>query len=626
MLYSFFLQVSSMDVKKGMPSPLGPTKTNDGFHFAVYSENATQLLLCLHENRSTSPTKVIEMWRTGNVWHCELVSPPQGFSYTFKACGPNDKKNLFSNSKHLLDPYAPCTTASKKWGHSTELLSGIPELPSFDWEGVSSPKIHKDALIIYEMHVRGFTQAPSSSVSHPGTFLGMIEKIPHLKKLGINAVELMPIFEFNERSHVHFNSDSPLYNFWGYSTVSFFAPMNRYGVHCAGTEFKELVKALHLAGIEVILDVVYNHTNEGNSISYYESFRGLDNATYYILSNEGEYHNYSGCGNTVNCNHPYVRTFIIDSLIHWVEEFHVDGFRFDLASILTRGEDGTPLSAPPLIEEICSHPKLQETKLIAEPWDCGGLYQVGSFPRSDRFSEWNGHFRDTVRRFIAGDVSTKNSVKDVLTGTPSVYGLNAENRAIHFVTAHDGFTLYDLVSYNEKHNEKNREDNRDGHNENLSSNSGVEGETNDPAIQHIRLCKMKSALILLLFSKGIPMLLMGDEYGHTRSGNNNAWCHDSTINHFLWERCESSSPLFQFIESLCLLRKQHTNCSGEYEFMYEEIDGVLACLVNKTLFFAVNVSASTAQVEIPEGFTLLLNEGFAQNTLDSYGSLVAEKR
>ena len=412
------------------------------------------------------------------------------------------------------------------------------------------------------MHVRGFTQDPSSNVVDRGTFLGIIEKIPYLKSLGINAVELMPIHEFNENDNSNRDptTNETLCNYWGYSTVNFFSPMSRYGTgkKSALHEFKTLVKALHAHGIEVILDVVYNHTAEGNGEGSIISFKGLENSVYYMLGPNGEYYNFSGCGNTLNCNNPLVRELIRDSLRYWVTEMHVDGFRFDLASILTRSHDGIVLSNPPLIEAITLDPILANTKLIAEAWDAGGLYQVGTFPAMGTWAEWNGKYRDSIRRFVKGTDEEVGSFATRICGSEDLYGKGRlPSHSINFVTAHDGFTLSDLASYNQKHNEPNGENNRDGTDDNESWNCGEEGTTNDPEVIALRKRQMKNFHLALMVSQGVPMILMGDEYGHTKLGNNNSWGHDSRLNWFQWDTLDENQDFFRFYRMAIDFRKKH---------------------------------------------------------------------
>lgn len=559
---------------RGFPFPFGPSKHENGINFSIVSENATGVTLCIFNKEEKSLFEVILdplKNKTGHVWHIFIYDVPYDYRYSYRIMGPYDPlKGLFYDPHALiLDPYCKLLATPHDWG-SKELKTNadnfrkgiIHPIEPFHWEDDKHPRIPYKDLIIYEMHVRGFTQDPSSGVSHKGTFLGIIEKIPYLKMLGVNAVELMPIHEFPENFNPFKNpkNHQNLQQYWGYNSINFFSPMNRFGTgdNNTITEFKTMVKALHENGIEVILDVVYNHTAEGDQKGPLFSFKGLEAPIYYMLGPNGEYYNFSGCGNTFNCNHPLCREFIRDSLRYWVLEMHVDGFRFDLASILTRSHDGIPLQHPPLIEMIAKDPILNATKLIAEAWDAGGLYQVGSFPSMGVFSEWNGLFRDDVRRFIKGTEGTIGQFATRIAGSEDLYGKGGSpTRSINFITSHDGFTLADLVSYNQKHNEENGEDNRDGNNDNESWNCGIEGETSDPTILNLRKQQIKNHLVALFISQGVPMLLMGDEYGHTKNGNNNTWGHDSRLNWFQWDTWEKNQDLFLFTKKMISFRKQN---------------------------------------------------------------------
>jgi len=589
----------------GSIGPFGSSPTTKGVNFAVFSKHASKVWIRLYQKEAEKPFAEFPLNRTDNIWHLEIENLPTIFEYTYRAEGPYEPKNghLFNSEMELTDPYAKTLNASTEWGVIKRPVRSCHAPPEdFDWEHTSRPMLPSEDLIIYEMHVRSFTKHPSSVVSHPGTFKGIIEKIPYLKKLGITAVELMPIHEFNETENQRRvpNTGQKLFNYWGYSTANFFTPMMRYG---KVEDLKMLIRELHREKIEVILDVVYNHTLEGNDHNYYYSFRGLDNEVYYILDENG-YHNYSGCGNTLKCQHPILQDLILDSLRYWVNEFHIDGFRFDLASILTRDESGIPLDDPPLIKRIEQDPILAPTKLIAEPWDPAGLYQVGNFP-SWKFSEWNGKFRDDVRRFIKGNGSI-DQMKKRLLGSPDLYSKKGSPlHSINFITAHDGFTLHDLVSYNEKHNEENGEQNQDGANDNESWNCGVEGETTDPEIQQLRLQQMQNLLLALFVSQGIPMLLMGDEYGHTRQGNNNAYCQDNELNYFLWEE---TSPLFKFVQQLIALRKQYPILRQKkfIENVKWEENGYLGLTLNDELFVAFNPTKESYKLK-KEGWELLIS-------------------
>jgi isoamylase len=562
------------DTNRGFPHPYGTTKCPDGINFAVFSKHAHAISLCLFRPEEEHPFREIPLDpktnKTGNVWHIFIYNLPTHYHYGYRVAGPYSplQGHYFDNRMILLDPYALQVATPQAWGSSkrrdvSHCHKGVVfPLELFDWGGDTHPNIPHRDLIIYEMHVRGFTQDPSSQVNKRGSFIGIIEKIPYLKSLGINAVELMPLFEFNEMENRLSNPDTEelLYNYWGYSTVNFFSPMNRYstGEKNVLTEFKILVKELHANGIEVILDVVYNHTAEGSQTGPLISFKGLENSVYYMLAPNGEYYNFSGCGNTCNCNHPVVRELIRDSLRYWVTEMHVDGFRFDLASILVRSHDGIPLANPPLIEAISHDPILANTKLIAEAWDAGGLYQVGTFPAMGKWAEWNGKYRDDVRRFIKGSNNSVGHFATRLSGSEDLYGKGRlPSHSINFVTSHDGFTLADLVSYNEKHNEMNGEESRDGDNNNLSWNCGAEGPTEDPNILALRERQRKNFHMAMMVSQGVPMLLMGDEYGHTKQGNNNTWGHDSRLNWFQWDTLANAQPFFRFYKMMIAFRKSH---------------------------------------------------------------------
>ncbi len=469
-----------------------------------------------------------------------------------------------------MDPYARTTSGREEWGvepnweiqyqHRSRI-----SFDDFDWEGDSPLEIRDEDLVIYEMHVRSFTQSETSGVKFRGTYAGIAEKIPYLKKLGINAVELMPVFEFDEfeNSRIHPDTGERLYNYWGYSTVAFFAPKagfastGKFGMQV--DEFKQLVKELHRANIEVILDVVFNHTAEGNEHGPSISFKGLDNKIYYMLTPEGYYYNFSGTGNTLNCNNPVVRNLVLDCLRYWASEYHIDGFRFDLASILGRDPWGAPLNNPPLLESLAFDPILSSCKLIAEAWDAGGLYQVGTFPAFGRWSEWNGKYRDTARRFLKGDEGQVGELAQRIQGSPDLYQWNGRSQAtsINFITCHDGFTLADLVSFDQKHNEANGEFNRDGGDDNHSWNCGAEGWTDKPEIVELRKKQAMNAIGLLMTSRGTPMLLMGDEFGRSQHGNNNAYCIDSPVSWVDWNLLKSNENLFNFAQALIAFRHQH---------------------------------------------------------------------
>lgn len=567
-------------VRRGYPRPLGATVTPDGVNFALYSRNATRVQLLLFEYAySEKPywtyTLDPEHHRTYDYWHVYIQGVRSGQFYGYRVDGPWDPRagHRFNFNKALVDPYAlgyvldyySRLEACHKGDNAATAPKGvIIDLRDYDWEGDQPLNRPFNETIIYEMHVRGFTRDRTSGVKYPGTYHGVIEKIPYLVDLGITAVELLPVHEFDQTDVINFQplTGTPLVNYWGYSTVGFFAPESSYS-HDWDTgqqvrEFRDMVKALHKAGIEVILDVVYNHTTEGNELGPTISFRGIDNQTYYMLDSKGRYKNYSGTGNTLNTNHPIVRTMILDSLRYWVQEMHVDGFRFDLASILSRDEDGEPLKDPPIVWEIENDPVLRNTKLIAEAWDVGGLYQVGDFP-GYRWAEWNGRFRDDLRSFMRGDNGFTWAVRNRVAGSHDLYAssYNLPTQSINFICCHDGFTLNDLVTYNDKHNYFNGEDNRDGSNDNRSWNCGVEGPSDDPEIEGLRKRQIKNFLAILFTSQGTPMLLGGDEFRRTQLGNNNAYCQDNRISWFNWDFLHEHAEIHRFCKGMIALRKAH---------------------------------------------------------------------
>jgi len=563
-------QLPDVGVVEGKSFPLGATRGANGVNFSVYSKNATAVeLLLFNRADDAQPARIISLdpakHRTYFYWHVFVPGLQPGQIYGYRVGGPHDPGRgfRFDPSKVLLDPYgrsvvAPATysrrTASEPGENTAAAMKSVViDTSQFDWEG-DAPLNHRWAsTVIYEMHVGGFTRHPSSGVApeRRGTYAGLIEKIPYLQSLGITAVELMPVFQFDEQ-----DAPTGLKNYWGYQPVSFFAPHSGYSLRKDSfgpvDEFREMIKALHRAGLEVILDVVFNHTAEGAADGPTICFRGFDNDVYYILDQDrSRYCDYTGTGNTLNTNQPVVRRMILDSLRYWVEEMHVDGFRFDLASILSRDEMGRPMQDPPVIWDIETDPVLAGTKLIAEAWDAGGLYQVGSFV-GNAWKEWNGKFRDDIRSFMRGDNGSVTKIPDRLIASPDVYGPEKwqQKRSINFVTCHDGFTLNDLVSYNVKHNESNAEGNRDGTNDNLSWNCGFEGPTDDANIEALRNRQVKNFLTLTLLAQGTPMLLMGDEVRRTQRGNNNAYCHDDETSWFDWTLLERHGEVCRFVERL----------------------------------------------------------------------------
>jgi glycogen operon protein len=567
-------------VLRGHPLPFGVNILASGVNFAVFSRHATAINIVFFRPGDLDPLMEFpldpKINRTGDVWHACIQGLVPGFEYGYRVArdaGNDAPVHRFDDKQVLLDPYAKAVSGPSLWREATRKASrtgnwrGLLVEDTFDWEFDQPLNYHLADSVIYEMHVRGFTRHDSAAVSHPGTYHGVVEKIPYLQELGVTAVELLPVTEFEEADNYRKNplTGEALHNFWGYHPLSFFAPKAAYTVAMTAdaqvNEFKEMVKALHAAGIEVILDMVFNHTGEGNEQGRTISLRGFDNSVYYIVDPEsGAYANYSGCGNTVNCNHPVVRDLIIDALCYWVTEMHVDGFRFDLASILGRGSDGEVLANPPLLERIAGNPVLANTKLIAEAWDAAGLYQVGTFPNFGRWAEWNGKFRDDIRRFVRGDKGMVPVLATRLAGSSDLYQSDGRGpyHSINFVTSHDGFTLADLVSYQHKHNEANGEYNADGDDHNFSANYGVEGPTDDAVICALRDQQTRNFAALLILAHGVPMLLSGDEMGRSQGGNNNAWCQDNAISWLDWSNLECNHELFRFFCNLIAFRKQHS--------------------------------------------------------------------
>ena len=565
-------KIQDLEYGIGRVFPFGATITDGGVNFSVFSKEATGCTLVLYHHGQPEPFVEIpfpEEFRIGNVYSMMVYGLHiETTEYGYRFDGEYDPKRglYFDKSRVLLDPYAKSVSGRTVWGQEPDnskafKFRGQLIREDFDWDGDKPLELPLGKLIIYEMHVRSFTNHPSSGVKHRGTYAGIIEKIPYLKELGVNCVELMPIFEFDEFENTRVVNGKRLVNYWGYSTVDFFAPKAGYAASAPfgmeADELKNMIRKLHQNGIEVILDVVFNHTAEGNEEGPYISYRGIDNRTYYLLTPEGYYYNFSGCGNTMNCNNPVVRNVVLDCLRYWVSAYHVDGFRFDLASILSRDENGVPMITPPLLDSIANDAILGKSILIAEAWDAGGLYQVGSFPSFGRWSEWNGKYRDSLRKFIKGGEECAPELYWRVRGSNDLYGSRSSSASINFVTCHDGFTLYDLVSYNDKHNEANGEDNRDGCNDNCSWNCGEEGETTNKDIQALRLKQMKNMITILLTSRGVPMLLSGDEFANTQWGNNNAYCQDSEISYLDWSYLSKNNELFEYVKSLIAFRKEH---------------------------------------------------------------------
>lgn len=575
--------VNGFQIRPGFFREFGAVAIPGGVNFTIHTHGATSCELLLFHRKAEEPYAVIPFPESYMIGFCYSMIvfdlDIEEFEYAYRLDGPYDEKKglRFDKNKILLDPYARAVTGQSQWGHVNNAQHGYRARvvqSNFDWGDQRHHSIPMEDLIIYELHVRGFTMDESSGVKHHGTFEGLREKISYLKELGVNAVELMPIFEFDEMRDVRLIDENELIDFWGYNPVSFFAPNTSYcssmEYNREGLELKTLIKDLHDNGIEVILDVVFNHTAEGNEFGPCFSFKGFDNNIYYMLTPDGHYYNFSGCGNTLNCNHPVVRDMILECLRYWVIEYRVDGFRFDLASILGRNDDGTPLSQPPLLRSLAFDSILGNVKLIAEAWDAGGLYQVGSFPSWKRWAEWNGRYRDDMRRFLKGDDFLAQTAAARITGSPDLYdpAYRGGNASINFLTCHDGFTLYDLYSYNQKHNEANGWGNTDGADDNNSWNCGVEGETDDPAILALRKRLMKNACAILLCSRGTPMFLSGDEFADTRYGNNNPYCQDNLISWLDWSLLKKNKDLFDFFQYMIQFRKNHPVIRKDLEPSY----------------------------------------------------------
>ncbi|WP_327232092.1 glycogen debranching protein GlgX [Streptomyces murinus] len=569
-------------ISAGRPQPLGSTVVDGGVNFSVFSEHATRVDLLLFDKcDDPQPSQTIHLHpdkhRSFHFWHCHVAGIGAGQVYAYRMDGPRDPKRSgtrFDHRKVLLDPYARANINSR-WNRTlaiglqdnveTCMRSLVVDLDDYDWEGDQPLRTPMQDTVIYEMHVRGMTASPTSKVAHPGTFSAVVEKIPHLKRLGVTAVELLPVFDFDETQVLRTGPEgTALHNYWGYDPYGFFAPHTGYctsphlNTHIA--EFRDMVKALHRAGIEVILDVVFNHTSEGNEFGPTISFRGQANEAYYHLwpQDRSHYMDFTGCGNAVNANHPFVAKFIIESLEYWVTEHHIDGFRFDLASELSRGDQGYEMAVPPVLWAIELSKVLAETKIIAEPWDGGGLYQVGRFP-GKRWAQWNGPFRDDVRRFVRGDAGVVGDLAKRLGGSEDLFGPQKElpTNSINFVTCHDGFTLNDLVSYDHKHNYANGEADTDGAHENFSWNCGAEGPCDDPAVERLRVRQIKNLLAIMMLSRGVPMLLAGDEFRNSQSGNNNAYCQDNPTSWLDWEQAEKEEETFEFTRRLIELRRRY---------------------------------------------------------------------
>ena len=562
--------ISGFSVRPGMFEINGTTSIPYGVNFTIHSFEATSCELLLFKRKECTPYAVLpfpDNYKIGKVYSMIVFGLDiQEFEYAYRLDGPYDPGRglLFNPNQYLLDIYAKAVTGQSVWGQ------GNPEgchykarvvKDDFDWGSFSDPLIPMEDLIIYELHVRGFTRHPSSQTRYPGTFAGLMEKIPYLKELGVNAVELMPIFEFDETQGSRTVDGRKLLDYWGYNTVSFFAPNSSYAgeseYNREGTELKTLIKALNNSGIECFLDVVFNHTSEGNEQGPFFSFKGFDNNIYYMLTPDGKYYNFSGCGNTLNCNHPIVQQMILECLRYWTTAYHIDGFRFDLATILGRNEDGSPMNKPPLLQSLAFDPILGNVKLIAEAWDAGGLYQVGSFPAWNRWAEWNGRYRDDLRSYLKGDYAMAETAANRITGSRDLYDpkFRGYNASVNFLTCHDGFTLWDLYSYNAKHNDANGWNNTDGADDNRSWNCGIEGETEDPNVLALRRKLVKNAFAVLMCSRGTPMFLSGDEFFNTQFGNNNSYCQDNEISWLDWGLLDKNREHFEFCRFMIAFRK-----------------------------------------------------------------------
>ena len=570
-------EIAGFPVRPGIYDLNGATPLQNGVNFTIHTCGGTSCDLLLFHRAQEEPFAVLpfpEAYKIGDVYSMIVYGLNiDEFEYAYRVDGPYcpEKGLLFDKNKILLDPYAKAVAGQRTWGIRWDHTYHARVVKDrFDWGDMPQSKKELCDLIIYELHVRDFTHHPSSGVQHRGTFSGLMEKIPYLKELGINAVELMPIFEFDETMNSRTVDGKQLLECWGYNTVGFFAPNSSYAAanehNQEGTELKTLIKALHDNGIEVILDVVFNHTAEGNEKGNTFSFKGFDNNIYYMLTPDGNYYNFSGCGNTLNCNHPVVQQLILECLRYWTINYRVDGFRFDLASILGRNEDGSPMNNPPLLRTLADDSILSNVKLIAEAWDAGGLYQVGSFPASGRWAEWNGRYRDSLRSYLKGDSWNAWDAAWSISGSGDLYGgyydnthsnYAGYNSCVNFLTCHDGFTLYDLYAYNDKHNEANGWNNTDGANDNRSWNCGAEGETDDPEVLSLRRRMIRNACAVLMCSRGTPMFLAGDEFGNTKFGNNNSYCQDNITSWLDWRMLEKNKDLFEFFKFMIAFRKKH---------------------------------------------------------------------
>lgn len=621
-----------LKLSRGSCLPLGTTAINQGVNFALLCRNGTEVHLALYPINSKDPIAEIVLHprknRTGDHWHIYIEGLPESFCYGWRVNGPHSPLHRFNPEHVLLDPECRALSGGAQWGlqsdpspHFTNRLSVYngASIPKFEDTHLCNPM---EDTVIYELHVRGFTCHPTSVSAHPGTFEGLIEKIPYLKDLGITAVELLPIHEFDENDCPFFDpvTGEKHRNLWGYNTISFNAAKASYAKsgdrHAQNSEFRKMVHAFHNAGIEVILDVVFNHTGEGNQKGKTYNFRGLDNSTYYMLDKEGNYFNFSGCGNTLNCNHPIVREMITNSLRFWVADMNVDGLRFDLASILGRDYTGNVLIEPPIVEMIAEDGVLADTKLIAEPWDAAGLYQVGLFPYGRRWSEWNGQYRDQVRRFWRGEPGLAPFMATRISGSSDLYESSGRKprHSINFITCHDGFTLWDLVSYNHKHNLRNGEANNDGCFENFSWNCGHEGPTSDANILKLRKRQARNLMLTLFISQGVPMILAGDEFLRTQLGNNNAWCQDNPIGWVDWSLLSKNADFFRFVKLLIYLRKSHPalrrrNFLKHGDIFWHGTDPFMPDFSHKGTLLAFSLNGMRSGREIDSDFYVAMNAG-----------------
>ncbi len=570
-------EIAGFPVRPGMFEINGAMALPGGVNFTIHTHSGTRCELLLFHRGQEEPYAVLpfpESYKIGDVYSMIVFGLNiEDFEYAYRVDGPYapEKGLIFDRNNILLDPYARAVAGQRIWGKkATKAYHARVVRDVFDWGDTPQSSKEMCDLIIYELHVRGFTQHSSSGVEHPGTFAGLHEKIPYLKELGINAVELMPIFEFDETMNIREVNGQKLLDYWGYNSVCYFAPNTSYTAseeyNRESTELKSLIRALHDNGIEVILDVVFNHTAEGNELGPSFSFKGIDNNIYYMLTPDGNYYNFSGCGNTINCNHPIVQQMILECLRYWTINYRIDGFRFDLATILGRNEDGSPMNNPPLLRSLACDPVLSNVKLIAEAWDAGGMYQVGAFPAHKRWSEWNGRYRDTLRSYLKGGNHDAWVAAWCVAGSSDLYGgfdpnysgsYAGYNSCVNFLTCHDGFTLYDLYSYNEKHNENNGWNNTDGANDNRSWNCGAEGETDNPQVLSLRYRMIRNACAILLCSRGTPMFLAGDEFGNTQYGNNNCYCQDNEISWLDWNLLNKNRDLFEFFKFMIRFRHKH---------------------------------------------------------------------